>query len=370
MLFSTRVAAQAALAVLAPFLLPTTTVSALSLQGRATTCNGHPELCSRLYSNVSFVGAHDSYAVGVNNLATNQDYDVTQQLNDGIRMLQMQAHNQSGVIRLCHTSCLLFDGGSLQDYLGKVKTWLDGNPNDVVTLLIVNSDDLPPSQFDSVFQAANLVTISYAPPQATVPISQWPTMGSLIDSGKRLVTFLDAEADFTSVPYIIDEFTNVWETAFDVTDPTFDCNVNRTKGDTTTQMYLINHFLDEEVNVIASSIAPNKGALNVTNSASGPGSLGLQASECGAQNGRSPNFMLVDFYEYGGGSVFEVAATLNGVTYAPTSAIATPIPDSATSNSSSSSSGAGTPLLGGPGGTWGWMVPLVLGGAIGAWTVL
>ncbi len=43
MLFSTRVAAQAALAILARFLVPTTTVSALSLQGRATTCNGHPE---------------------------------------------------------------------------------------------------------------------------------------------------------------------------------------------------------------------------------------------------------------------------------------------------------------------------------------
>lgn len=90
------------------------------------------------------------------------------------------------------------------------------------------------------------------------------------------------------------EFTNVWETAFDVTDPTFDCNVNRTKGDTSTEMYLINHFLDEEVNIVASSIAPNKGALNTTNAASGPGSLGQQASECGAQNGRSPNFMLVD----------------------------------------------------------------------------
>ena len=90
------------------------------------------------------------------------------------------------------------------------------------------------------------------------------------------------------------EFTNVWETAFDVTDPTFDCNVNRTKGDTTTQMYLINHFLDEVVSVVATSIAPNKGALNTTNAASGPGSLGLQASECGTQNGRSPNFMLVD----------------------------------------------------------------------------
>lgn len=90
------------------------------------------------------------------------------------------------------------------------------------------------------------------------------------------------------------EFTSVWETAFDVTDPTFDCIVNRTKGDATTQMYVINHFLDEVVNVVATSIAPNKGQLNVTNSASGPGSLGLQASQCGAQYGRNPNFMLVD----------------------------------------------------------------------------
>lgn len=96
------------------------------------------------------------------------------------------------------------DSKSETHHLRAVKTWLDGNPNDVVTLLIVNSDDLPPSQYDSVFQAADLVNISYAPPQATVPISQWPTMGSLIDSGKRLITFMDAEADFTSVPYIID----------------------------------------------------------------------------------------------------------------------------------------------------------------------
>jgi hypothetical protein len=33
---------------------------------RATVCNGHAEFCSRGYGNVSYVGAHDSYAVGVN----------------------------------------------------------------------------------------------------------------------------------------------------------------------------------------------------------------------------------------------------------------------------------------------------------------
>ena len=51
---------------LAPVILP-----------RATVCNGFPELCTRTFGNVSFVGAHDSYAIGVNNLAANQDQSGT-----------------------------------------------------------------------------------------------------------------------------------------------------------------------------------------------------------------------------------------------------------------------------------------------------
>ncbi|KZT30873.1 PLC-like phosphodiesterase [Neolentinus lepideus HHB14362 ss-1] len=307
---------------------------AVSVTRRATTCNGHAELCDRSYGNVTFVGAHDSYAVGTNNLAANQDYNITQQLNDGIRMLQMQAHNNGGVIQLCHTSCSLYNGGTLQDYLTTVKAWMDSNPNDIVSLLIVNSDDLSPSQYDAVFKAVGLDNMSYTPESSAVTQSSWPTLGSMIDSGKRLVTFMDASADFSSVPYIIDEFTNIWETAYDVTDTTFDCNVNRSKGDTSTEMYLINHFLDE---VILGNPVPDVSDAGTTNAVSGTGSLGVQAATCAAMYGRNPNFMLVDFYEYGGGSVFQVAAAANGVDYSPSTPIATP-----KSQTSSSSSASGT----------------------------
>ena len=87
------------------------------------------------------------------------------------------------------------------------------------------------------------------------------------------------------------EFTNVWETAFDVTDTTFDCNVNRTKGDPTTQMYLINHFLDTE---LLGNPVPDVSAANTTNAVSGTNSLGAQVQLCQSEYGRSPNFMLVD----------------------------------------------------------------------------
>jgi len=307
---------------------------ALSVKRNTTsTCNGHAELCDRSYGNVTFVGAHDSYAVSSTNLAANQDYNVTQQLKDGVRMLQMQAHNQSGVIELCHTSCALFDGGSLASYLQSVKSWMDDNPNDVVSLLIVNSyDNILPSAYASVFSSVGLDTMAYAPSNGTLTASAWPTLGTLINSGKRLVVFLTTQADFETVPYLIDEFTNIWETAYDVTTTTFDCNVNRTNGDPSTQMYLINHFLDTEILGI---LTPDKAQAAVTNGVNGTGSLGQQVATCDSEYDRNPNFMLVDFYEYGNGSVFQVAASANGVTYAPTSPVATPITGSSTGTSAS-----------------------------------
>lgn len=328
-----------ALAPVALLSLFTSSTQAASLQHRATTCNGHSELCGKSFGNVTFVGAHDSYAVGTNNLATNQDYNVTQQLNDGIRMLQMQTHNQNGVIQLCHTSCALYNGGTLETYLSSVKTWMDANTNDVVSLLIVNSDGFKPSDYDSVFKSVGLDSISFSPSASSLTFDSWPTLGSMVDSGKRLVTFLASGADSTSVSYLIDEFTNIWETAYDVTDTTFDCNVNRTNGDTSTQMYLINHFLDK---IILGQPAPDSSRANTTNAVSGVGSLGQQVETCAAQHSRNPNFMLVDFYEYGGGSVFQVAATANGVTYNPATPVPSPVSSSPSSSSSSSSSSVST----------------------------
>ena len=87
------------------------------------------------------------------------------------------------------------------------------------------------------------------------------------------------------------EFTNVWETAFDVTDTTFDFSVNRTNGDPNTQMFLINHFLDQ---VVFGFPAPDPEQADTTNAVSGVGSLGQQVTNCLNEHGRVPNFLLVD----------------------------------------------------------------------------
>jgi len=307
---------------------------------RATVCNGHAELCTRSYGNVTFVGAHDSYAIGTD-LGANQDQNLTRQLDDGIRMLQVQAHQQTTGVRLCHTNCIIHDGGLAVDYFTTVKSWVDANPNEVLSILIVNSDNLPPTTWQSIFVSAGLDTVAFSPNSSALTFSEWPTLGEMIDSGKRVVTFLDTQADFSQVPYIIDEFSNMWETPFDVTENSYPCTVNRTNGDSTTQLNLINHYLDKVISIAGIAVpAPDTSALTVTNAVSGTGSLGTEVNTCIAAHTRAPNFLLVDFYEYGGGSVFEVAASVNGVKYAPTTAIATPVATS----SSSSASVTSTPL--------------------------
>jgi hypothetical protein len=98
-------------------------------------CNGQDALCSRPYSNVTFVGSHDSAFVGLLP-SQNQLLSVADQLGFGVRFLQAQTHNLDGTIEMCHTSCDLLDQGTLTDYLKPIKSFMDANPNEVVTLLL------------------------------------------------------------------------------------------------------------------------------------------------------------------------------------------------------------------------------------------
>ncbi|OCF77897.1 hypothetical protein I204_01900 [Kwoniella mangroviensis CBS 8886] len=286
----------------------------------ADTCNGHAELCSRLYSNVTFIGAHDSYAVG-DGLADNQDKNVTAQLNDGIRTLQLQAHNTDDGVHLCHTSCSLQDGGSLEDYFKSVVSWVSSNPNDVVTIVLTNPENLAVSTYSSILTSSGIADYMYQPSSSQIALSDWPTLGELVDHKKTVVAFLDYQADFTSEPRLIDEFSNMWEDAYNVVEASFGCSVNRTSGSPSSQMYLINHYLDTSYSLGGTQFwIPNQDQLNVTNSESGDGSIGFHVGNCVSLWGRNPNHILLDFYDAASNSPFNVAASLNGVS-APTNTV-------------------------------------------------
>lgn len=167
----------------------------------ATACNGHEALCGRQYSSVTHVGAHDSAFVG-NFPVDNQYTSVTDVLNMGVRFLQAQTHDKDGTVEMCHTSCWEKDAGSLTSYLGPIKTWLDANPNEVLSLLLTNGDAIAVSDFGAVFDSVGLSSYAYKPP-STLALGDWPTLQTLIDAGTRLVVWMGESRLRLFLPHLL-----------------------------------------------------------------------------------------------------------------------------------------------------------------------
>ncbi|KAL1857701.1 hypothetical protein Daus18300_010221 [Diaporthe australafricana] len=302
-------------------------------QASAPACNGDSALCGRRYSNTTFVGSHDSAFVGTGP-ADNQETPVGAQLAQGVRFLQGQTHLDNGTIKLCHTLCILEDAGPLAAYLGDVKAFLDANPREVVTLLLTNQDGMQGAAFDAVFRASGIQGYAFAPGR-NLTLDQWPTLGQMIDSGQRLVVFMDFPAG-EPVPYILNEF----DPYIIFTDPAFaQCSIDRPPGASPQgRMVLVNHFLDTNISGI---LIPNRAAANVTNSAA---SITAQANICVGLYGSNPNFILLDWMSVGDGMA--VQAMMNGVPFVPSPA-ASGLPGNAASSSAGNATavetGAGSP---------------------------
>ncbi|KAH7348952.1 PLC-like phosphodiesterase [Rhexocercosporidium sp. MPI-PUGE-AT-0058] len=288
-------------------------------------CNNSPDLCNRNYNNITHMGAHDvaflrdsstSFSV-----AGNTFYNATIALSAGIRLLQAQVHDLNGTLELCHTSCSLLDGGSLESWLSKIKIWMDANPNEVVSILLVNSDNHAASEFGPVFEASGISKYGYTPASRTA-MSTWPTLRTMISANTRLVTYI-ASIDYnTAYPYLLSEFTYMFENPFDVTSASgFNCTVDRpsslssgsgASAISSGYMSLMNHF---QYNAMAFGITvPAIDLIETTNSAATTttGALGTHAVQCNSEWGTKPTFVLVDFFNVG--PAIRVADALNAIT--------------------------------------------------------
>jgi len=291
----------------------------------ATVCNGQASFCNRSYGNITYLGSHDSafFSQDPFALAADQHLDINAQLVAGVRLLQAQAHMNNGVLHFCHTSCALFDGGPVEYYLSVVKKFMDANPNEVITLLFTNPEGLSIQDvWKPAFDQSGMSSLAYVPPQLPMNITSWPTLGSMIDSGKRAVVFLDAGAngaDGPPVDFILPEFEMIWETPFSVTNASFPCRVDRTGGPLPDDqhMYMINHSLNVDLTFLDSF--STAGPVLVSDPEQAPTTNGIPSitanvNGCKAiagSGGRNPNFLLLDFIELGEG--LKAVNQMNGV---------------------------------------------------------
>lgn len=294
------------------------------------------------------MGAHDSSFLRdsstSDSLAGNQYYNATIALSSGIRMLQAQVHNLNGTLELCHTTCTLLDAGPLETWLTKIKFWMDNNPNEVITLLLVNSDNEDAATFGSAFESSNISTYGYTPTSSSAT-KNWPTLQSMIDANTRLVTFIASLNHSSSYPYLLDEFTYVFENPYDVTNSTgFNCTLDRPASVSSASsalgngmMPLMNHFLDVDTGLGVQ--IPDTDDIATTNSPATDaiGALGTHAQTCVSAWGQKPVFVLVDFYNQG--PSVATADSLNGITAVGRSGTAASAANA--SRRSSSSTGMG-----------------------------
>ncbi|CAG9937731.1 unnamed protein product [Clonostachys rosea f. rosea IK726] len=287
-----------------------------SVASAATACNNSPTLCNRNYNNITYLGGHNSAflrdASTDNSISGNQYFNASVALSAGLRLLQAQVHKENNTLRLCHTSCSLLDAGPLQNWLGDVKSWMDKNPNDVVTILLVDSDSATTDEYASAFTGSGISEYGFT------PSGSWPTLQSMINNGTRLVSYVTGITASSSAPYLLNEWSYVFETAYNVISLTgFNCTLDRpTKAGTASSalssglLGLANHFKYATGGTLQ---IPDVDNINIVNNAgtSTDGNIGKHLNTCNSEWSTKPTYVLVDFFSEG--NPLDAVDSLNGI---------------------------------------------------------
>ena len=267
----------------------------ISLQISHAQCNGSLDLCSKQYNEVAYLTTHNAFNSDQDGLLfPNQTYNIASQLNDGVRGLMIDVYDFFGTPTAYHS---VFALGTipLSDILNDIKTFLDNNPNEIVTIILecyVTANDIE----DEINQSG---LSSYLYTHNTV----WPTLQNMIDNDNRLVIFSDVDDASSSQNWYHYVWDYAVETHYSVaTINDFTCDFNR--GDPLNDLFILNHFVTDAnlgYGLYNESIAVNSNPFFIN-----------RALDCQTQTNKFPNFVTVDYYELGDG--LAVVDQLNGIT--------------------------------------------------------
>lgn len=305
------------------------------------TCNGHVELCARRFDEVAFPATHNSMAAADEGwFFAEQPDGILSQLDHGIRVLLIdswnaQATSRPGVVAnteddraaaiaevrrtigpegvdsalrlrkalnlrpsgpaqpyLCHGICEL---GSTEwlPVMEHVAAWVRSHPRDVITFFI--QDKVSPADTAELVERAGLQPFVHLQ-RAGEP---WPTLGSMIDSGRRVVIMMEEKGGGRDHPWLLAGFEWVQDTPYLFRTPgPFSCAPNRGTADAS--LFLVNHWVTDKAREVSNARKVN--ARDV---------LLPRLQRCQSERGRLPNFVAVDFYDQG--DLLDVVDTLNGL---------------------------------------------------------
>lgn len=315
---------------------------ALARPQSGDACNGHRELCDRPYNDVAYPATHNSMAAAdaPGWFIPEQPTGLIGQLDDGMRMLLIDTYygqqtERSGIVStapqsyaaaladteanfgpevvasalrlrdgivsrpvgpvrpyMCHGLCEI---GSTEwaPEMGRVKAWLDAHPREVVSFFI--EDSVSAADTADVFRRAGL--LPYVHTQE--PGQPWPTLGQMIDSGRRVVVFMQRESGGAANPWLMQGFDWVQDTPYsNPTAASLSCELNR--GGADHPLLLLNYWLSNNFLSLVSD-ARTINAYPV---------MQPYVSACELERGQIPNFVAVNYYNEG--ALLRVVDELNG----------------------------------------------------------
>jgi hypothetical protein len=253
------------------------------------------DIYSKKYNQVAFLTTHNSFNNAADNFSfPNQSYNITQQLNDGVRALMIDVYEINGVAMVYHSYSIL---GSVEfeDILLEVKSFLDDNPDAVITLILE-------CYVDSDLIEYHLNNIGLMPYLFTKEVNNdWPSLQQMINTDARLVIFSDENDAGNDQGWYHYVWEHAVETHFSVSNTDdFNCDFNR--GDPENDLFIFNHFVTPSFGVpqlsTAETVNSNPFIIN-------------RAIECWNEHDKFPNFIAVDFYHLG--NCLDAVNTLNSM---------------------------------------------------------
>ncbi|MFI7385511.1 hypothetical protein [Streptomyces sp. NPDC049813] len=277
-------------------------------------CQGSVALCDRPYDEVAYLTAHNAMATTADRfIGPLQDPGITAQLDDGVRALQLDTYRWeepdeiAGRLRdsdltaeqralvaravralnpprpglwLCHAVCRA-GALALVPALRELGTWMRAHPDEVITLIV--QDAITGEETREAVHDAGLDALVHTPDAD--PARPWPTLGSMIDSGRRLVVL--AEQADGPAPWYRAFYRYGMETPFAFRSPQeMSCAPHR--GGTGKRLFLLNHFITDNggSRLDAGTVNSRRFVLD-------------RAHRCERERGRPVTFVAVDYATIG-----------------------------------------------------------------------
>lgn len=150
-------------------------------------CNGLDTICDLKVNEVLFAGTHNSYASqdkGFRLFFGNHEKKLEEQLEAGVRGINLDICSCENELVLCHNSC--FVKRSITTVLGHMVEFLNNNPTDILLVTIEINSGLDQvvnlSGIHSIMQGVpGFLEYLYAHPDVS---TEWPTLRELKAMGK------------------------------------------------------------------------------------------------------------------------------------------------------------------------------------------